>query len=363
MALRNALDLNESDLITLQADTLSREVRMNNRASASLRSKLVSLLLLLLCFILPKETLGQTESVDVAPEQEKRSCIQMADGYASLSDYAGLPEAKAAALANAKKEALQAAKSHIASRMKGGGLNDTHESIWSDAESAIVLLDQRDHGVKDKTQYHIWIKAEVPYDIKPKKAAGSHTATLGKDAPLTVKVWTPKKEYKAGESMKIYVQGNREFYGRIVYRTSSGEIIQLLPNEHRKSSRFELGPVYGIPDQDDHFGLTVTAPYGEDRIIVYASEVPLGEVRLEPVGQGLGRYDGSQESLATATRKIDITPSGTGAEFYEAVWAVETTCSGPTSRGMRKKGKERPIDMTGAAGAAQPLDVPGEPVH
>ncbi|MBW1744703.1 MAG: DUF4384 domain-containing protein [Deltaproteobacteria bacterium] len=334
---------------------------MNNRASASLHGKFALLLLVLLCFILPRETLGQkSEGIDVAPEQEKRSCIQLADGYASLSDYVSLPEAKAAALANAKKEALEAAKSHIASRMKGGGLNETYESIWSDAEGAIVVLDQRDHGVKDKARYHVWIKAEVLYDLKPKKSAGSRAPTLGKDAPLTVKVWTPKKEYKAGESMKIYVQGNREFYGRIVYRTSSGEIIQLLPNEYRKSSLFELGEVYGIPDQDDQFGLTVTAPYGEDRIIVYASEVPLGEVNLEPVGQGLGRYNGSQKSLATTTREINMASSDTGAEFYEAVWAVETTCGGPTPRGTRKDGPEEPIHMTGAAGEKVPLEAPGD---
>ena len=359
--LRNALDLNESDLITLRTNILIREVRMNNRASASLHSKFALLLLVFLCFILPKETLGQKS--EVAPEQERRSFIQLADGYASLSDYVGLPEARAAALANAKNEALEAAKSHISSRMKNGGLTETYESIWSDAESGIVVLDQKDHGVKDKTRYHVWIKAEVLYELRPKKSAGSPVPALSGDAPLTVKVWTPNKEYKAGESMKIYVQGNREFYGRIIYRTSSGEIIQLLPNEYRKSSVFELGEVYGIPDQGDQFGLTVTAPYGEDRIIVYASEVPQGEVKLEPVGQGLGRYDGSQESLATTTRNINMPPAGTGAEFYEAVWAVETTCSGPTSRGMRKKGKERPVDMTGAAGAAQPFDTPGDPVH
>lgn len=334
---------------------------MNSRFS-SLPSYIA--LLILLALVLPRETLGRnSEDVDVAPEHEKRSCIQVADGYASLSDYVSLPEARAAALVNAKKEVLEASKRHIASRIKRGGLDETYETIWSDAEDAVAILDQKDYGVKDKTLYHVWIKAEVPYDLKPKKPAGSPAPTLGKEAPLTVKVWTPKKEYKAGESMKIYVQGNRAFYGRIVYRTSSGEIIQLLPNEYRTSSLFSSGEVYGIPDQGDQFGLTVTAPYGEDRIIVYASEVPQGEIRLESLGQGLGRYDGGQESLAAITREVDLASSDKGAEFYEAVWAVETTCSGPTQRGMRKKSKERPIDMTGAAGAAQPFETPGDPVR
>jgi hypothetical protein len=337
---------------------------MNSRASGSLHGALGLLLLLFFCLIPPKGVLGQkSEGVDVTPEYEKRSCIQVADGYTSVSGDVSLPDTRLAALVNAKKEVLEAAKAHIGSRMKDGGLNEIYEPIWSDAGKGIAILEQKDYGVKDKTLYHVWIKAEVPYELRPKQPSSSPAPALGKDAPLTVKAWTPKKEYEAGESMKIYVRGNRTFYGRIVYKTSSGEIIQLLPNEYRKSGHFASGEVYGIPDRGDQFGLTVSAPYGEDKIIVYASDVPLGEATLEPLGQGLGRYDGSQASLAAITRKINLDSSNKGAEFYEAVWAVETTCSGPTQRGMRKKSKERPIDMTGAAGAAQPFETPGDPIR
>jgi len=95
---------------------------------------------------------------------------------------------------------------------------------------------------------------------------------------LTVKVWTPKKQYSDSEKIEIFVQGNRDFYARIVGITSSGQIIQLLPNHYRKINFFEGQKVYRIPDQADHFDLKVTASYGEDRIIVYASEVPVGQV-------------------------------------------------------------------------------------
>ena len=63
-------------------------------------------------------------------------------------------------------------------------------------------------------------------------------------------------------------------------------------------------------------------------IVVYASEIPLGQVTMQPVGQGLSRYRGSRKSLATMTRGIKVVPADpgsiSGAEFYEATWMFTT---------------------------------------
>jgi hypothetical protein len=52
-----------------------------------------------------------------------------------------------------------------------------------------------------------------------------------------------------------------------------------------------------------------------------------------------------------------------GAEFYEAVWAIATTRGGPSMRGTIKGGPQRPIDITGAAGEKVPFDAPGGPTR
>ena len=110
--------------------------------------------------------------------------------------------------------------------------------------------------------------------------------------------------------------------------TSNGEIIQLLPNNYRKSNFFKAGIIYKIPDEGDRFDLTVGPPYGQDQIIVYASEVPLGQVTLEQVNHGLHRYRGSRKELAVQTRGIAVVGANQGlqegAEFYEASWALTT---------------------------------------
>jgi hypothetical protein len=338
---------------------------MNNRMPRFLIVQSLIFFLILLPLILPKESFSQDpRGVDVAPEQTKRSCIIAADGYAYVSDYSNLAEAKAAAYSNGKRQALEAAKAYLISKTSVTDFEAKYDLKCSDAEDAVKVLEHKDHGVQDKARYHVWIKAEISYNLKPKKPSVSIPSSMGKDAPLTVKVWTPKKEYKDGESMEIYVQGNRDFYARIIDITSSGDIIQLLPNNYRNINSFKAGKLYSIPDQEDHFGLVVTAPCGEDRIVVYASDVPLGQINMEPLDQGLGLYKGDLESLATAARQVSTAPCGSGpysvAEFYEAVWAIATECGEPRYRGTRKEGPERPIDMTGAAGAKKPFDAPGD---
>ncbi len=197
-----------------------------------------------------------------------------------------------------------------------------------DAEGAVSILEQKDYGMEDNSRYHVWIKAEVEYGLRSKGGQTICDQVMDQDAPLTVKVWTNKKQYRDGDSIEIYIQGNRDFYARIVDITSNGEIIQLLPNDYRKISFFEAGKVYNIPDKGDPFDLKVTRPYGEDQIVVYASEVPLGHVDMEAFGQGLSCYSGSRSSLAARTRGINIAPvhsgADSGAEFYEATWTLTT---------------------------------------
>lgn len=302
---------------------------MNHKISRPINRQCLICSLILFCLILPKEALGENlRAVDVVPDQEKRSCIQAVDGYAYLSEDMTLSETRAAAFATAKRQALEAGKTYIQSKTKVKDFVVEYDMVWSDAEGAVTVLEQKDIGVEDNTRYHVWIKAEVEYALQPKRKEQGQTVLLDKDAPLTVKVWTSKKQYKDGENMEIYVQGNRNFYARIVDITPSGDIVQLLPNDYRIINFFEAGRVYKIPDEGDHFDLKVTAPYGEDQIVVYASEVPVGDVAMESMTRGLNRYRGSRESLGALTRSIKVVPaapgSQAGAEFYEATWNLTT---------------------------------------
>jgi len=295
---------------------------------AAMRLTCLGMALLALFWIAPPKADSQTtRAVQVTPDKEKRSLIRSVDGYAFLSEDMTLAETRATAFANAKRQAVEMVRTYIKSKTKVEDFVLKSDKITASAEGAVTILEQKDHGVEDNTRYHVWIKAEVEYDLKP-QGQGAEGHEMDADAPLTVKVWTSKKQYKDGDNINIVVQGNRNFYARIVNISSDGTIIQLLPNAYRKINFFEAGKIYKIPDQGDLFTLTVSAPYGEDQIVVYASQVPLGRVDMEEIGQGLSRYKGTRSAFAAKTRGIAVVGGAadteSGAEFYEAAWKFRT---------------------------------------
>lgn len=305
-------------------------------------SRIVHLLrafLLLAVIALPPE---ESEAASITPPAtEKRSCIQTVDGYSYLSEDKTVAELRTAALNNAKQQALANARTYIRSHTEVDNFVLKSDEVLINAEGTVTILERQDFGIVDNSRYHIRIKAEVEYLIgdeswaKPqaptgKAAPANEPALPGSAAPLTVKVWSSQDRYRDGEKIEIFLQGNRDFYARVVDINERGEIVQLLPNEFRDNSHFQGGKRYRIPDQGDAFELTVSPPYGRDRIVVYASEVPLGEVAMQGIGQGLQAYDGDQKTLALATRGITVTakksPTSAPAvvEFYEASHQFET---------------------------------------
>ncbi len=279
----------------------------------------------------------QFRGVSVVPDEEKRSSIHEVDGYAYLSETMTLEQVRNAAIATAKRQAVERAKTYIESNTTVENFEVTQDRIKGTSHGTVTVLEMKDLGVVDNTRYHVWIKAEVEYGIKPADMpdTGSQSDKLSAThldprAPLTVRVWTTQKAYREGEHIVVYMQGNRDFYARIVDITSNGDIIQLLPNDYRQQDRFEAGRIYQIPGEGDRFDLKVTPPFGEDRIVVYASEVPLGNVAMNSAGAGLGAFGGTQESLGIRTRGISVTaaeekgPSQSGAAFYESTWKLST---------------------------------------
>ena len=257
-------------------------------------------------------------------QQEKHSVIQEVDGFAQLSENMTIAEVRNMAFTNAKRQALESTQTHIQSNtvMKDGQIE--YDIVTVAGEGKVKVLQQKDLGIEKNSRYHVWIKAEVAYALKPKRPAIQQDKLMDAAAPLTVKVWTEKEVYRKGDRIVIFMKGNRKFYARIVDYTSTGEAIQLLPNDYRPDAVFRAGEIYRIPDVTDGFALEVKPPYGTERIVVYASEAPLGRVAMQPVGGGLNQLNGSRKDLGDATRAIRVRSKSRQAEFYEATWTFTT---------------------------------------
>jgi hypothetical protein len=270
------------------------------------------------------------QAIQVTPDQEQRSNIVEVDGYVQLSEEKSVRDVRQEAFANARRQALENAESRIKSQTRVENYQLQYDLIESGAEGVVKVLEQKDFGIENNSRYHVWIKAEVTYVLKPPPAPAQQKALMSPEAPLTVKVWTDKKSYSDGEYITISMEGNRDFYARIVNIGSNEKVIQLLPNGYRQTNHFRGGQRYQIPGPGDRFSLQVTPPYGQERIVVYASETPMGDIPLAPLAAGLQEYRGSNDDLAFRVRSIQpvarpgggMTSGSTG--FYEASWLVET---------------------------------------
>ena len=260
--------------------------------------------------------------------QEKRSAIVDVDGYAYLSEDKTMRDMRKEAFENAKRETLERAQVYIRSFTKVENAVLSYDLIESGAEGYVKVLESKDHGVTSDNRYHVWIKAEVEYALQPPRNGDSVNWAIIEQAPLTVSGWTDKALYKTGEQVKIFLQGNKDFYARVVYQDAVGNLLQLLPNQHRSDTHFPAAKILTLPDSIDGFKLEVGPPFGEETIIVYASTAPQGDVALEAHGKDLLALQENTEQVAVKTRGLKIVKKEgkpAAAEFYEVRCKIITT--------------------------------------
>jgi len=129
--------------------------------------------------------------------------------------------------------------------------------------------------------------------------------------PLNVRIWSDRSKpgerviYRQGELMRLYLRGNKPFYARVLYRMAEGQIVQILPNLHRKGHYFLGGITYVIPSGEDDFELKIEAPFGAERITVYASEHPLGTLKQQAAGSLFVIEPPPKVALETQVRSVE----------------------------------------------------------
>lgn len=267
-------------------------------------------------------TFGQdAHTQKTIPDSVTRSSIHEVDVYTFLSENKSLAETRTAAFTQAKRRAVEMARTYIRSKTRIEDYVLTFDALDAISEGAVTVLAAKDLGIADNSRYHVWIRAEVEYQLVSKKPA-SPFLIMEKGAPLTVNVWTAKKAYRQNDEITIYVLGNRPFYACVVNVNPEGAITQLLPNTQRVANQFRAGLTYKIPDRGDTFKLLPVLPYGRERIVVFASEASLGPIHMERGSTSLSIFNGSLKEFEEKIRPTH--PEASGTEFYKAVWEFTT---------------------------------------
>ncbi len=128
---------------------------------------LLQLVTIVLLLITPFSLRAASEqAIQVTPDQEQRSNIVEVDGYVQLSEEKSIREVRREAFANARRQALENAESHIKSQTKVENFQLQYDLIESGAEGVVKVLEQKDFGIENNSRYHVWIKAEVTYVLR-----------------------------------------------------------------------------------------------------------------------------------------------------------------------------------------------------
>ena len=260
-----------------------------------------------------------------------QSTIKIAEGSACMGDDKSRKQTETAAMADAKRNAIESVKTYVSSATEVKDFEFQKDLVAAYANATVAVIEELEKKwYQDSAQgdcYKVKIKTEVIPDEKAMKKA-KDTALDDPSLPLTVKVWTDKETYRVGEKIKIYLKGNKPFFACVIYRDVAKNNLQLLPNPYRQENYFQGGVIYEIPSGTDKFELEVNPPFGEESIMIYASVSELGDLNL--------KKEGSVYAVKTKTRDIgiktrsikikDVSPGTTGkpAEFAEGAVIVKT---------------------------------------
>ncbi len=262
-----------------------------------------------------------------------QSTITEAEGYACMGYDKSRKQTEEEALTNAQRKAVEFASTYIKSETQVKNFQLEKDLIDAYANASVKIVQVLEKGWhKDASAgdcFRMKIRAEVIPDEKSMiKLSGAKEVTDDPLAPLHIQVWTDKKEYRQAEKIKIYLQGNKPYYARVLYKDAQGKLLQLLPNPYRKEHYFNGGTIYEIPSGDDKFDLNVAPPFGEENIIVYASSSPLGDISLQSEG-GIFRVKTDAKTAGEKTRGIRVKERREGqnagaSEFFEVQVTIRT---------------------------------------
>lgn len=264
-----------------------------------------------------------------------QSTIVESESYACMGEDKSKKQTEQAAMADAKKKAIEQVSTYIKSETQVKNFELEKDLVSAYANATVKIIQEiKKEWYKDTSMgdcYKVKIKAEViPDENALEKISKDKNINDDPSALLNLQIWSEKKEYKQGEKMKVYVKGNKPFYARVVYKDASGKLVQLLPNPHRSNNYFNGGVIYEIPSGEDNFELEVAPPFGSENIIVYASTSKLGEIDVQPLS---GIYDvkTAAGNIGVKTRGVVLKEKPTGnkqtipAEFSETGLTLKTS--------------------------------------
>lgn len=239
------------------------------------------------------------------------SSITEADGESCMGDDKSRRQTEQVALEAAKRMAIEYSSTHISSTTVVENFQLKQDIVEAFNQAEVKILDILEEKWQDPNVgdcFTIRIKAEVVPSDRVMQSVDSSTMLSDPRLPLNVNLWVNSQDetYTEGENMKVYLQGNKPFYARLIYVDAEGNNVQILPNQHRSANYFAGSTIFEVPTGEDGFQLTISPPFGKEQLILYASTSPLGSIATAEAGEDVYLVTEKPQEIAAKTRGIKI---------------------------------------------------------
>lgn len=81
-----------------------------------------------------------------------------------------------------------------------------------------------------------------------------------------------QQQFIAGDEIQFLLSLGKEAYVYMFHVDATNKITRLLPNKYQQSSFYDAGYFFTIPEYDNGFRFTVSEPYGEQSVWIFASD-------------------------------------------------------------------------------------------
>lgn len=106
-----------------------------------------------------------------------------------------------------------------------------------------------------------------------------------------------------GDEIQFLLSLNQSSYALLLYRDASNRLWQLFPNRMRNSEKLPAGDYMSFPLAEDGIRITVGPPYGEEQVLLYASNKPLPKLAFSQSSNGLRQLKRNISDVESTIRK------------------------------------------------------------
>ena len=138
------------------------------------------------------------------------------------------------------------------------------------------------------------------------------------DSPINVAITThlgDAQKFRKGDEISLLLSLDRDAYVLLIYRDAAGRLTRLLPLPGTTDQHMATGAFLPFPDRQAGLRLTVTPPFGQEAVWVFAASTPFPLAEIDVLLAPAGSFGGLLQR---------IRHHGNGITYGEAHTVIDT---------------------------------------